>query len=223
MNRVVRVALAAVAVAGLSCARSSTPKTAPAPSGPGAAAATARPAPTVAPAPPVAAAPAAARPANVAPGGPPSGPPGGPPGGGRGGRVPLTLEQRTARRDSMAVARKVIVDKLMAQIAGREDSSGQVVFQNLELLQDTTAGRLVKLMDYWSVAMGRNCEFCHVIDKWADESKQDKKRSRLMIQITNAINREQLSKMPADEEGTPKIDCMTCHRGRNSPNKQIVP
>ena len=123
----------------------------------------------------------------------------------------------------MAVARKVIVDKLMAQIAGREDSSSQVVFQNLELLQDTTAARLVKLMDAYSVAMGRNCEFCHVIDKWADDSKPDKKRSRLMIQITNAINREQLSKMPADEQGTPKIDCMTCHRGRNEPNKQIVP
>ena len=119
--------------------------------------------------------------------------------------------------------REVIVKKLLAQIAGREDSSSQVIFQNLELMQDTTAGHLVKLMDEYSVAMGRNCEFCHVIDKWADESKVNKKRARLMIQITNAINREQLTKMPADREGTPKISCMTCHRGSNEPNNRIVP
>jgi len=208
MNRVVRVALAAVIVAGFSCARRSTPAITPAPSGAGVAAAPAPPAAALPPAP-------VARPANAAPGGPP--------GAGRGGRVPLTLEQRAARRDSMATVRKVIVDRLMAQIAGREDSSSQVVFQNLELLQDTTAGRLVRLMDSYSVALGRNCEFCHVIDKWADDSKQDKKRARLMIQITNTINREQLSKMPPSREGTPKIECMTCHRGRNEPNRQIVP
>lgn len=223
MNRVVRVALAAVLVAGLSCARSgSTPKTVPTPGGTGAAAPS-RPAPAPAP-PPVPAAAPTAPPANVALGGPPGGPPGGIPGGGRGGgRVPLTPEQRAARRDSIAVERTAIVKKLLAQIAGKEDSSSQVIFQNLELLQDTTAGHLVKLMDEYSLAMGRNCEFCHVIDKWAEDSKENKKRTRLMIQITNTINREQLTKMPANREGTPRISCMTCHRGYNSPNNRIVP
>jgi hypothetical protein len=219
MNRVVRTALAVATVTGLSCARSSTPATTPAPSGTGAAAAPARPAPAVAPAPPAPPAP----PAAGGRGGPPDGPPGGPPGGVRPRRVPLTPEQRAARRDSMAVVRKAVVDSLMAQIAGREDSSSQVVFQNLELMQDTTAGHLVKLMDEYSVAMGRNCEFCHLPGKWADDSKENKKRARVMIQITNAINREQLTKMPADREGTPKISCITCHRGSNSPNRQIVP
>ncbi len=220
MNRVVRVALASGLVVGLACARSSsTPKIAPTPSGVGAAAAPVRPVPAPAPTP----APTAP-PASVAPGGPPGGPPGGFAGGGRGGgRVPLTPEQRAARRDSIAVERTAIVKKLLAQIAGREDSSSQVIFQNLQLLQDTTAGHLVKLMDEYSLAMGRNCEFCHVIDKWADDSKDNKKRTLLMIQITNTINREQLTKMPAGREGTPKISCMTCHRGYNSPNNRIVP
>ena len=119
--------------------------------------------------------------------------------------------------------RTAIVKKMLAQIAGKEDSSSQVIFQNLQLLQDTTAGHLVKLMDEYSLAMGRNCEFCHVIDKWADDSKENKKRTLLMIQITNTINREQLTKMPAGREGTPKISCMTCHRGYNSTNNRIVP
>ncbi len=220
MSRVVRVALAVMTVTGLSCARSSTPATAPAPSGSGAAAAPARPAPAVATAPP---APPAPRAIAGRDGPPPGGFPGGPPGEGRPRRVPLTPEQRAARRDSMAVVRKAVVDSLLTRIAGREDSSSQVVFQNLELMQDTTAGRLVKLMDEYSVAMGRNCEFCHVPGNWADDTKENKKRTRVMIQVTNAINREQLTKMPADREGTPKISCITCHRGSNSPNRQIVP
>jgi hypothetical protein len=221
MNRLVRVALAAVLVAGPSCARSnSSPKTAPSPSGTGAAAAPAKPAPTP---PPAAAQPPSAPPANA--GGPPGGFPGGPPGGGRGGRVPLTPEQRAARRDSIAAVRTAIVQKLMTQIAGKENAKSQDVWQNLELLQDTTAGRLVTLMDDYSKAVGRGCEFCHTIDKWAEDTRKEKKTTRMMIQMTNAINNEQLSKLPAGRGGTPKISCMTCHRGANDPppGDRIIP
>lgn len=217
MNRPIRAVVAAAVVASLSCSHAAAPKAAPSPSGSGTAAAPARPAPPTPPAAPPAATPPAAG-QGIA-----GGPPGGPPGGGRGGRVPLTPEQRAARRDSINAADAVIVQKLLAQIAGKENASSQDVWQNLELMQDTTAAQLVKVMDSYSRAMGRGCDFCHVADKWADDSKANKKRARTMIQITNAINREQLTKMPADREGTPKITCMTCHRGANSPNGAIVP
>ena len=201
MNRVVRIALVAVSVAGLSCARSSSaPKTTPTPTGTGTAAA----------------------PAPIRPAGAPT-TPGGPPAGGRVPRPPMTPEMRAARRDSINAADAVLVDKLMAQIAGKENASSQDVWQNLELLQDTTAGRLVKLMDEYSRAVGRGCDFCHVVDKWADDSKEHKKTTRIMIAVTNAINNEQLTKLPLDHGSTPKISCMTCHRGANSPNRQIVP
>lgn len=217
MNHMVRTSIGAAALAVLACSHgSNAPKTAPAPSGTGAAAA---PAPRPAAPPP--GPPAAVPPAN--PGAPPGAFPGGPPGGGRGGRVPLTPEQRAARRDSIAAVRTAMVQKLMTQIAGKENMKSQDIWQNLTLLQDTTAGQLLKVMDDYSKAVGRGCEFCHVIDKWADDSKKDKKTTRTMIEVTNAINREQLTKLPADREGTPKITCMTCHRGSNSPNQAIVP
>jgi pyruvate/2-oxoglutarate dehydrogenase complex dihydrolipoamide acyltransferase (E2) component len=221
MNRAFRVVIAAAVVTGLSCAKSSsTPKTAPTPSGTGAAAAPAR-APAAAP--PAAAQPPAAPPASA--GAPPAGIPGGPPGGGRGGRVPLTPEQRQARRDSINAADAIVVQKLLTQIAGKENLKSQDVWQNLELLQDTTAGRLVKLMDEYSRAVGRGCEFCHTVDKWAEDTRKEKKTTRQMIEMTNVINFQQLSKLPAGREGTPKISCMTCHRGANDPPpaNRIIP
>jgi hypothetical protein len=211
MTRPLRLTAAALIVAGLSCARSTTsnPATGPAPTGTGAATAPAAQQPPTAP----------------QRGGEPGGR-GLPPGGfqGRGGRVPLTPEQRAARRDSISAERAKIVATELAKIKGREDSSSQDIYQNLELLQDTTAGNLLKLMDEYGRDLSVGCEFCHVPNKWEDDSKEHKQTTRIMIKITNAINDEQLTMLPKDRRGnTPKITCMTCHRGANEPNRAIMP
>ncbi|MES2304342.1 MAG: c-type cytochrome [Gemmatimonadota bacterium] len=172
----------------------------------------------------VAAAPAAPTPTAAAPaqGGPPGGPPGA---GGPPRRVPLTPEQRAARRDSLAIARAQVVKGLMEKLAGKEKMKAGDVFANVQMLQDTTVEALLTIMDQnYSKALGVSCTFCHTNGQWDEDKKEEKESTRLMIKMVTQINKEQLTKMPPNRAGkTPTIDCVTCHRGLNHPNQAILP
>lgn len=142
-------------------------------------------------------------------------------------RVPLTPEQRAARRDSIAVVRSQTVKTLMEKLAGKEKLKAGDVFANLKevALRDTTVEALLTLMDVnYSKALGVNCTFCHVDGQWDEDKKEEKESTRLMIKMVTQINKEQLSTMPPNRAGrTPTIDCVTCHRGLNHPNAAILP
>ena len=44
-----------------------------------------------------------------------------------------------------------------------------------------------------------------------------------MIELVNLINTQGLSKLPARANGqTPRISCVTCHRGRTSPGTALL-
>ncbi|MES2124507.1 MAG: c-type cytochrome [Gemmatimonadota bacterium] len=153
---------------------------------------------------------------------------GGPPGAGSPPRrVPLTPEQRAARRDSIAGVRAQTVKTLMEKLAGKEKLKAGDVFANLKeaSLQDTTVEALLTLMDVnYSKALGVNCTFCHVAGQWDEDKKEEKETTRLMIQMVTRLNKEDLTKMPPNRAGkTPTIDCVTCHRGLNHPNAAILP
>jgi hypothetical protein len=60
--------------------------------------------------------------------------------------------------------------------------------------------------------------------KWDDDSKDAKKTARVMIQLVDLINTQGLSKLPPNRGGsTPKISCVTCHRGRTTPGRALLP
>lgn len=149
-----------------------------------------------------------------------SAPPGGPP-----RRVPLTPEQRAARRDSLSMQRTAVLADLMTKIAGYETKRADDEFTNIQLMKDTTAVQLLKTMDYYGKSLSVGCQFCHVAGgKWDDDSKEAKKTTRVMIELVNMINNNGLSKLPAGRSGnTPKISCMTCHRGNTQPGTAMLP
>lgn len=209
-----------------SCASNSTTAkpAAPAPSGGGAAAA---PAPAARPTPPPVAQPTPppAAPAGGPPGGPPGagGPPGGGgfPGGGR-GRVQLTPEQVAARRDSLTTMRAAVMKDLLTRIAGSESKRAADEFTNVTLMKDSTSANFLKQMDYYGRSLSVGCMFCHVDGgKWDDDSKEEKRTTRIMIQLVDMINTQGLSKMPGQRP--PRISCVTCHRGRTSPGQTLLP
>lgn len=175
----------------------------------------------------VAAAPASTTPAAQASGAPGGAPAGGPPGAAGQRRVPLTPEQRAARRDSIAGLRAVTVKELMTKIAGKEKLKAGDVFANLKdpALQDTTAEALVTLMDQnYSKALGVGCTFCHVNGQWDEDKKEEKETTRIMITMVTMLNKEQLTKLPPERNGkTPTLDCVTCHRGLNHPGRALLP
>lgn len=203
MHRVVRLALPCMLVAALSC-RSATP------------------APEAAPT-PTAAAPGAGF-AQRGEEGPPGGREGFP--GPRRRRVPLTPEQRAARRDSLAADRQRLVDSVLKTIAGRENDPAGQVFKNVKMLKDMPAGKFLETMnDDYGKAIGRSCNFCHVTDHWDSDERKEKATTRIMIALEDSLNNAApyLPQLKNRRGAWPHIECVTCHRGMNEPNHALLP
>jgi len=127
-------------------------------------------------------------------------------------------------RDSMAKLRAAYVTQVMKQIVGRENEPAEVVFKNVQVLKGMTAAALVRKMDEdYGVAMSWNCTNCHRLapqGNFASDTATDKRRARFMQQMVNDINTNQLPKLyPKD---TPRVDCVTCHRGYNEPPEKLL-
>jgi hypothetical protein len=155
---------------------------------------------------------------------PQDGPPGGPPTGVR-RRPQLTPEQRAARRDSLTTMRAGVVQELMARIAGSENKRADDEFTNVKLMKDTTAAQLLKVMDYYGKSLSVGCMYCHASGgKWDEDTKEEKNTTRVMIELVNSINGGGLAKLRPNRNGqTPKISCMTCHRGNSTPGNAMLP
>jgi hypothetical protein len=214
--------LSLMMIGAASCSQQK-PASSPAPAaGTGAAAAPAtRPAPSTTPAPAGAVAAGGGGAAGAGRGGPPGA---GAPGGGRGG-PPMTPEQRAARRDSIGTLRAATTAQLMKDVAGKEDQPAGTVFKNVQLLKDMKAGEFLTFMDQTvGKGLGRNCTDCHVANDWQSDSLGSKKTARLMIGVMQGINNDLLTKMPARNGNTPKINCITCHRGNpGGPGQALMP
>ena len=167
-----------------------------------------------------AAAPASGRGATAAPAAAPA--------AGRGGPPPMTPEQRAARRDSIATLRGITTAQLMKEIAGHENDPAGTVFHNVQVATNKAmpAGKFLTMMDStYGRGLARNCVDCHVANQWASDSLGRKKTARIMAGIVEAINNEQLSKIPPRPGAQPpRISCITCHRGNpGGPNQALLP
>ncbi len=219
MRRVLPFGVVLALAAGLSCAHSTShaPPTATPNPAPGAGIAASPGAPAAQPEP--------GRGAER--GGPPNGAPGRIGGrfGGR-GRVPLTPEQRAARRDSLAEMRKDVISQIDTQLAQRtadyENKRAGDVFKNLQLFQDSTVGALLRTMDDMGHALSFSCGSCHVPGQWDDDSKGNKRTARMMIEMVETINSTEMPKLGRGPR-TPIINCVTCHRGSNDVGRQLLP
>ncbi|MGH7592373.1 MAG: c-type cytochrome [Gemmatimonadales bacterium] len=147
-----------------------------------------------------------------------------PPGGFR-RRPQLTPEQRAARRDTLNAGRAEVIQALMTRLAGSENKRAEDEFTNIKLMKDTTAAQLLKVMDYYGKSLSVGCTYCHVGGgKWDEDTKDEKNTARVMIELVNSINSTGLSKLPPNRNGqTPRISCMTCHRGNTQPGTAMLP
>jgi hypothetical protein len=65
------------------------------------------------------------------------------------------------------------------------------------------------VMRKYTVALGGNCDTCHVQDRASDENPH-KVIARKMITMTKEINAK-------FEDGKEHVTCYTCHRGAHDP------
>jgi outer membrane lipoprotein-sorting protein len=87
-------------------------------------------------------------------------------------------------------------------------------FKNIQALKGVPADQVVPAMQYFSAALGVECDFCHVgrpgrVEAEKDD-KKEKQTARKMIAMTKAINLTNF-------EGKPEVGCTTCHNGHAHP------
>lgn len=88
------------------------------------------------------------------------------------------------------------------------------IYQNVELLGDLSVVRFTRLMaaiTAW-VSPEEGCNYCHLPENLADDSKYTKIVSRRMIQMTQHVNGNWTNHV-----GENGVNCYTCHRGKNVP------
>jgi hypothetical protein len=66
-------------------------------------------------------------------------------------------------------------------------------------------------MDYFSAALGVQCNFCHVTSQFDSDDRPGKATARKMIQMVKNFN--------GNKENGITIQCATCHHGRNQPER----
>jgi len=83
-------------------------------------------------------------------------------------------------------------------------------FKNVKVLKDIPASAFLDAMGSFSLALGKNCEFCHVKGKDELDDKKEKATARKMIEMTHKINDQNF-------EGKMEVRCYTCHKGMAHP------
>jgi len=137
--------------------------------------------------------------------------PGGPP-------APLTDSARRVRDSVTAARRDSGAAMVLRSIAGRETQPAESVFKNIKIFKGIPAARLVNIMNLgFGRSLGVSCGFCHVIDKWDLDDKEEKSTARLMFAMVQTINKDYMSKVPNDRGEQPVVNCFTCHRGNPRP------
>lgn len=135
---------------------------------------------------------------------------GGIPGPGGPGRRPNPAQQDTARRAQ--------VDSIMHAIAGKEQQPASQVFKNVKLLKDMPAAVFLKNMDeIYGRGLGMGCGNCHVLGKFDDDSRKNKRVARQMQEMTDYINTVRLANIKELDEDYVKVTCVTCHAGSGHP------
>lgn len=126
--------------------------------------------------------------------------------------------------DSIEAEKKMYLEQIAKQIAGNEGKPAGEVFKNIKLLKETTAGRLLNIMNFgWSRALGVSCTHCHVPGNWASDEKAPKNAAREMAGMVGTINRELLAGMKGLRTERPTVNCTTCHRGQVQPALSLPP
>jgi hypothetical protein len=94
------------------------------------------------------------------------------------------------------------------------DSEGEKkmeqTFKNIKVLNGQPASQLGPTMHFFEAALGFNCGNCHVRDGFEKDDKPEKRKTRDMIAMMNAINKENF-------KGEQLVTCFTCHKGTADP------
>jgi photosynthetic reaction center cytochrome c subunit len=83
-------------------------------------------------------------------------------------------------------------------------------FKNIQVLKDLPSDQLIPAMQFITVALGVECDACHVQGAREKDDKPMKLTARRMMQMQADINKNNFN-------GNRQVTCYTCHRGSENP------
>ena len=95
-------------------------------------------------------------------------------------------------------------------------------YKNIQVLKDAPSDQLIPAMQFITVSLGVQCDFCHLENAFEKDDKETKQTARKMIRMMFAINNDFF-------DGQQKVSCFACHRGARKPaaipmiNEEEVP
>ncbi len=113
-------------------------------------------------------------------------------------------------RVALAVLAMAGLAVAQAPAAGAQaEKPAEQVFKNIQVLKGIPSSQLIPTMQFMSGSLGVPCEHCHV-DPRESDAKKEKVTARKMIEMVNAINRDNF-------EGRAEVTCNSCHHGQPKP------
>jgi len=109
----------------------------------------------------------------------------------------------------------VMLFPLFAQQPQEGEKKGPPAPKNLKILTPEQVG---PAMRSFTVALGVNCNYCHVQGDRASDENPKKNIARMMLSMAHDIN----SKFPDGAEKM-HVTCYTCHRGKTEPETAPPP
>ena len=82
--------------------------------------------------------------------------------------------------------------------------------KNLKVLTGRSGGEVIQMMRSIRVALGVDCEYCHVRGDFASDDNPKKEVARNMMTMAHDINAKW-------NDGKAHVSCYTCHRGTAQP------
>jgi photosynthetic reaction center cytochrome c subunit len=138
-------------------------------------------------------------------------------------RPPVTAVQSGYRGTGMEQVNNPRIDALKVRAnqapestpaAAAEGPKARDIYKNVKVLGDLSIGEFTRHMvsiTAW-VAPKEGCNYCHVPENLADDSKYTKVVARRMVQMTQHLNADWKPHV-----GSTGVTCYTCHRGNAVP------
>jgi photosynthetic reaction center cytochrome c subunit len=132
-----------------------------------------------------------------------------------GSLVMFAQAAKPAQQEKAPAAREQQTEKKSEPVPDGVKTAEQQ-FKNIKALKGVPADQLIPAMRYFNAALGVECNFCHVSEQHLmpeKDDKEEKRTARMMISMTEAINKTNF-------DGKPEVGCSTCHSGHSHPVPQ---
>jgi Photosynthetic reaction centre cytochrome C subunit len=109
--------------------------------------------------------------------------------------------------------RASFIKEVNNSIKGKENTTADSVYKNLQYIGGFEASLLPEIMDEWSIALGVSCTHCHYTTKWESDEKPEKHIARQMAEFSFIVSKE-VRKIEGLKSVKPTVNCITCHKGK---------